>query len=243
VALQAEVARLLVRPAVQPDGGRIPPGGFASSLWLLDVTDPQKTAIKKIETARWTVSQPREQANSIRCLCISPDGRWVYAAGPHTQRDNYSGREYDGVLLTIEPNDMYCYRNLTHAGDPYDMAVRNDGQVFISSGGKKPGIYAVSGSGRYIAGWAGEPWQVGLALAHDRRMLYVGNARGTSPSVSCLPLGDSPPRARPSGNECAIDPAPGARGELTVSPDGRYLFCDTGRLIALEPEVFPPSRP
>jgi hypothetical protein len=153
-------------------------------------------------------------------MCLTPNGRDLFVS------------VRDGRVLHIDPAAMKQRASITVNGTPCDVQASDAGGVFVSAGTQ---IAVVDmKQGREVARWDGIREGNRIRLAPDQARLYVGNWASSPASVSAYRI--PPVLADSNGRriaECSVDANFAVRGEIFVSPDGRTLFAEAGRVFSL----------
>jgi hypothetical protein len=206
VPVRGEVADLLL----SPEGDKV---------YYLDRTNQ---TIGRVDTARMKADgELRGLAPGTDRMCLTPDGQALYTlAGGSIQRFDTAAWKPAGTF-----NQRFAGR---------DLQATNSGRVFVLD---TPGpqtrvaVLDTAGAGK------GETWaDVGAAnailLAPDQERLYVSNWQQNPAKIAAYHI---PPRGQglPAG-EVSLPANFSARGEMVVSPDGRYLLCDGGAIVSVK---------
>jgi WD40 repeat protein len=209
------------------------------ALYFLNRTDGVVGRVDTV-TGRVTARLPLREGTDL--LAISRDGQTLVAVAPPQAPSTSAGtvgREKQAWVQVLDPEKLTLRKSFAiPAAQPYDLAVRDDGMVFLTaSSGEWTDITAVDTSkGQVAATWGGVWVRSFVGLSPDQRRLYY-SSQGVKPGTLdalVLPIrfSDGPP---------VVYRVPGYEkhdlgGEFLISPDGRYLLCKTGTVLRLAAE-------
>jgi hypothetical protein len=165
-------------------------------------------------------------AEGTEAVCLTPDGRALYAAAGAGERG--------GKLQVIDPATLELRKTLTLPTAPYDLAASDAGMVFLSgAAGDWTDVTVVDVPRETVAARWGGVWTRSLVqLSPDQQRLFV-SSQGVIPGyVEALAVpkkfDDKPaPYRSPAGDKHPLG------GEFVVTPDGRFLLCKTGTVLRL----------
>jgi hypothetical protein len=126
---------------------------------------------------------------------------------------------------------MKVARQVTVAADPFEMDVRNDGVVFLSGGSGKQSevtIVDLNEAEPVVAHWKGLPSGAVVRLSADEKHLYLSHWRAAPAAMSSWPLPEKLAASDTPRGATVPVPVQRVRGEVTPSPDGRFLLCEAG---------------
>jgi DNA-binding beta-propeller fold protein YncE len=211
----------------------IPIGGTISSLFLspdgkslyyLNATD---AAAGKIDLATLKKGKEARREAETPLLTMSRDGKRLYLV------------EADGadcLVWRLDPESMAVGRVFAVKASPYDVAVRDDGLLFLSGGrGEWTEVTVVDADAeKVVARWGGVWTKSLLQLNASQDRLYV-STQGVSPgTVEAFPL-PAKLDEKPSVYRFASPDKHALGGEFLVSPDGKFLLAKTGTVLRLGP--------
>ena len=115
---------------------------------------------------------------------------------------------------------------------PYDVAAGSGGQVFVSGGGSgwTDVIVVDTEAGIVQARWGGVWARSLIALTPDRSRLITSKQGVTPGRMEALPLPE-PITDKPQAYAAPADAKVG--GPFVVTPDGRFVLCQTGTVLRL----------
>jgi hypothetical protein len=162
-------------------------------------------------------------------LCVTPSGKKLY-----TCTSNNAVQVIDAATFKIE-------QAITFQGvRPTGIQATDKGHVFLNSGqGQWTHVYLLYAGRDYkgapadVVPWAGVYQTNALALSRDQTHLYAScfNLSPSNITVFHVP-------ARPTlgkGVQCGVMGLDrgATQGQMVVSPDGKFLFCDCGLILTL----------
>ncbi|MFO0964252.1 MAG: hypothetical protein U0793_01515 [Gemmataceae bacterium] len=178
-------------------------------------------------------------------MALAPDGKHLYVISRTGPRTGAKAGGVTGKLHVIDTADMKA-AVIEIPIDPNDLDANNDGLVFVSgyAGAPVAEVLIVDSNNKdkaVVATWKGIPAASCIRLDESGRRLFVRNtknAKVSSGAAIVLPpvLPDSElPRAT-----WGLGPATATRGEFLLTPDGRYLICESGTVFFIGvPEGLP----
>jgi WD40 repeat protein/mono/diheme cytochrome c family protein len=217
-----------LRPsAVIPIGGTVgnlllSPDG--KSLYFLNRTEDKLGRIDA-KTLRIDREMP---LNAAEAVGLSSDGKTLVSI--HNQRNVHVGKS--GWVRFIDPERLEVRKNIRIAVAPFDVAVADNGLVFVSGGGAEWSEVTVVdlAKEKTVASWAGVWGRSLLRLAPDGHRLYY-SSQGVAPGhlgafVVTDKLSDKPESYRaPSSGPWPLG------GNFLVSPDGKFLLLKNGVIL------------
>jgi mono/diheme cytochrome c family protein len=228
------VVRGELRPAAEVFvGGTI--GGMhlsANHRWLyyLNLTESR---LEKMDLASPTprLSKTLALVAGTETLCAAPDGRALFAFAPDARHPDHS------LIQVIDPQKMEVRRQFSAPILAHDAVALDGGILLVSGVAADWADVAVIDSGKQtvLARWGGVWTRSALALSGTARRLFV-SSRGVSPgTLESFPL---PARweDRPAATKVTIAAEHPLGGAVVLSPDSRYLVCQTGTVLRLSPE-------
>jgi hypothetical protein len=208
------------------------------ALYYLHVKDEKTSKLCKLNTATLKAAGEVALAEGTDIVCMTRDGKALYAGGHTSKRSTANPGPYQGTIQHIDLAALKVLKTANVAVDPYDLAATNEGLVFASGGsGQKSEITVVDVNQAVpvLATWKGTLSGSCLKLPDDQKRLYVSTWRTGAAGLTCYNLPDKPEGVQPPKG--TSNPVPGgiaSRGEVTLSPDGDFLICDSGTIFALK---------
>ncbi|MDW8266024.1 MAG: c-type cytochrome domain-containing protein [Gemmataceae bacterium] len=218
----------MLRPAaVIPVGGTMPTLMLSpNGRWLFAHNATQGT-IERVDAdslkraGKFMLSAP---ADVVR---LSPDGKALYALFPDPQ-----GCRID----VIDPSALRLDRSFPLPFQGYDLAVRDDGTLWLTGGGHgwTDLVVADAASGTLRNRW-GNVWsRTILRLTPQQDRLYL-SSQGVSPGhIDGMVLPQSL-EERPKAHRASARPEQPLGGDFVLTPDGRFLLCKSGTILQLAP--------
>lgn len=161
--------------------------------------------------------------DEIRAMCLTPDGRTLYAAGGTS-------------VLVLDPRTLEVRRHLPVDADIYSIAADNEGCVYLGEQGQWTNVTRLdlSAPEPVLRSWYSRlHGRIHLKLAPNQERLYVGTSSVISTQVDVWlargHLWSTPPHL---GGDLADAHGPN-RGELFLTPDGQFLVNRCGKVFRL----------
>jgi hypothetical protein len=189
------------------------------------VLDKHNQKIVRVSTARRKVEGELDSLEpSTQSMCLTPNGEALYALA------------VNGALQKFDAAGWKLEKVFQVRGGHSDIQSTDDGRVFLnSSGGQWTNIdlFDVTKPDPPRP-WAGIYQSNFIRLSPDQRRLYVSCWHLSPSNITSyyVPPGKSDAKGRQCGS-VGLDANFGAYGNIVVSPDGRFLFCDAGKIILL----------
>jgi WD40 repeat protein len=191
-----------------------------SRLEKMDVSGPSPRIAKVLPLASGT-----------EILCATPDGTALFGIAPDPARAEHS------IVQVVDPQKMDFRKRFSVAVAAHDAVALDGGTLLVSSIAADWADVAVIDTSKQtvVARWGGVWTKSALALSPSSRRLFV-SSRGVSPGT--LEFFGLPSRweDRPAASKVAIVPDRPLGGALVLSPDGRFLLCQTGTVLRLASE-------
>jgi hypothetical protein len=223
----------------------LPLGTFATQLvlspdgaWLyfLDAQDPKTVKIGRLSTDKGESGGEVALAENTDCLCLSPDGKRLYAGAHVGLRSATKARPHKGSIQVIDAVAMKLDKTLDLPIDPFALDATNAGLVFASGGSgtrTEIAVLDITKAEPVIALWKGVTVGCWIRLSVDQKHLYLSNWRARPAVLTALPLPEQFAGSElPSGATCTAPPI-STRGAMTLTPDGRFMVCESGVIIQL----------
>jgi WD40 repeat protein len=202
-----------------------------AALYYLDVRDPSKSVVGKIDTAgRKKVAELVLDQPAV-ALRAGPGGKTLYAAGVQT----LPGGKREGVLQWIDPGELKVTRTLPLDLVPIDLQV-GEGVAFVLGEGANPlGVVDLKPEPpALVARWPGVVTQGRIRLAGGGKRLYLAN-RVTPMQLSAFDVPEKiDPKAPNASDQVAESNTLPLRGDLLLSPDGKYLLTNAGAVFRVD---------
>jgi hypothetical protein len=164
-----------------------------------------------------------------RALCLTPDGKTLYAAGGET-------------LSAIDSATLRPRRRLTVDGDIWSVAADNEGRVYVGRQGQWTDVTLLDLSGPQSSVKKWSPTLHGriyLKLAPDQYRLYASSSSVISNVLEAL-LVRGHDRPAPTQIGVALPDSRGpVGGEFFLAPDGQFLVSCRGKVFHLAPGASP----
>lgn len=240
--------RPLLAGKVKPKSDVVPQGhvvlpGYCTDLllsndgkWLFALQHKESKNVKlvRIDVEKREVDGTVELLDFTDVLCLSRDGKAIYAAS-HLIPRSLSKGPAKGAIQVIDPVGMKLDKKIAIDFDPHEMDVTRDGLAFLVSHGSLRSDILVYDLAQEApaALWKGIPANACVRLCPEEKNLYVSSWSSKLASVAALPIpnilkGSDLPRV----NWLTAPPA-NVRGELHVTPDGTHLLCDSGTILSV----------
>jgi sugar lactone lactonase YvrE len=207
---------------VIPIGGLVPSLALSPAhdwLYCLDATNRK---IVRVNTGQARADGELPVEAGTDAMCLTPDGKTLYTV------------THGGKLQKFDVARWRLERTFEVGGACRDIQATDDGLVFINSAeGQWVNLRLLNTKTGEVVNWAGIYSSNCIRLAPDQKRLYVSCWNLSPANVTSYYISrDAPAKGRESGG-CSLDANFGARGGVAVSPDGRFLFCDAGRIVRL----------
>jgi len=199
-------------------------------VYFLDASDGE---IRRLDTESLqlddVVVKTGPGAQRIR---LTPNGKTLYAI---TAPDGHprEGDRGTGKVIVVPTQQFQASDRFSIPIDPLDLAPDNNGRIYILPPGQKANIQLVDARKQGIIGQPVIVWSAAtLNLSRDEKSLIVGNDSGGL----ILPAAELSARTEPAMTEQIgtrkFEDNVGRRGtgRLALSPDGKFLAVDTGRV-------------
>jgi len=215
------VGGVIARFLISPDDG---------SLYYLDTLN-NKVGRISLESGKLD-QESAEIVPGTKAICLTPDGSALYACA-----DTNVVQKLDPLSLQVEKTIRL------DRGTPHGLQVTDRGDVFLRGDGfDAAGIDLINanresgGEPARVMQWASIVFrQNSLVLSPDQTRLFT-SCFHVSPSnikVYHVPRWPAVYRAQECG-AIGVDAGAARAGHLTLSRDGRFLFCDRGLILTLE---------
>jgi WD40 repeat protein len=215
----------------------IPIRGTAANLLLspngkwLYFLNAAEGKLARVNTATMRLDGELQLTDGVEVITLSPDGKTLYAVCPAPLQRSAST---DGRVQVIDPLTMAVRRTFAVPADPYDVAARDDGILYLSGGsGEWTEVTVVDASkGEVIGRWGGVWHRSFLKLAPDGKRLYF-STQGVSPGYVEALVIPARPDEKPVQYRSAARPEQRLGGDFLITPDGKFLLCKTGTILRL----------
>jgi sugar lactone lactonase YvrE len=232
-----------------PDGSRLTPrqtvpvGGTVSTLLLspdgawVYFLDMDNERIGRVNTDTGQLQGVIDKLDPMtEVMCLTPDGKTLYAASHEGKFDHYNAGPYRGTVQKIDTATFTLEKSVVVNAHPQDIRATNDHLVFLSAGsGQHVGVTAVDmKTGAQKNRWCDSPGSDMLCLAPDQKTLFVSHGWHGTAHLHAVPVPNT--LTDRAGRDVSINPGDNgaARREMRMSPDGKFLLCDVGRIIRVE---------
>ncbi len=158
-----------------------------------------------------------------RALCLTPDGRTLYAAG---------GTE----LFDIDPATLSVRRRVDMKADFSSVVADNHGRVYLGEQGQWTYLTRLELNHPRMAvqRWSAKlHGRIYLRMAPDQSRLYVGTSSVISNHLDVLLLRGHKWSIPPHVSMALSDANGPVRGEFFLTPDGRFLVNRWGKVFRL----------
>jgi hypothetical protein len=162
-------------------------------------------------------------------LCLTPNGTKLY-----TCSSTNAVQIFDPATLKVEKTIRI------HEANPTGIQATDKGYVFLNSGnGQWTHIYLLYAARDYkderapVIPWAGVYHTNALALSPDQQCLYASCFNLSPSNIKAFHVSARPTMIK--GRECGaigLD-AFNTQGQMIISRDGRFMFCDRGVILSL----------
>lgn len=186
--------------------------------------------LARIDAERQAVDRQVRLADEIRALCLTADGKTLYAAG-------------GGMVCVFNPASLQLLRRVDVKADVYAIAADNEGGVYLAEQGQWTKLTRLDlrGPQAIVRQWIARlHGRIYLKLAPDQYRLYVGTSSVISDHLDSLLIhGHS--WDTPLVTSMAVSrPQTPVQGEFFLTPDGSFLINRWGsvfRLVRGEPPM------
>jgi hypothetical protein len=185
-------------------------------------TSPRDAHLGRVDTTRFARDRLLGLMSAGLALALSPDGKQLYIAT--------SGR-----LMMLDTSAWRVQRHVQITGADHSLAAANEGRVYLSERRDGTHLYCLDMcQPAVLAHWtASIPGNVTLRLAPGgSRLFLAANAVSTS-RIWALDVHGTDYHAHGVRAEVLSDRTGVLRGQLFVTPDGRYLINGSGQLFRL----------
>jgi WD40 repeat protein len=207
-----------------------------AALYYLDVGDEKKVKVGRVDTAKGERDET-DLLEKTDCLCLTRDGKTLYAGSHVGKHDAYYMGPYKGAVQLINAATLKVEKTIEVAADPFDIEATDRGVVFLSSGSgqnTEVTVVDVKQAKPVVARWKGVYMNSCLKLSPDQQKLYVSTYQLSPATIACWHLPEKVAgTATPLATVCN-PPSFTLRGELLVSPDGKFLLSEFGTLFQLK---------
>lgn len=241
--LQGRTATAALRPAaVLPLGGNVSHLLLApdhSCLYYL-LHGPDGDTVGRLSTAP-AGGETRQPLPGAAALCLSPDGKGLYAADP-------------GRVVNLDPVTLRVRQTFAIDLAVNDLAADNGGRVFVAEQGQATSITVLDArhDGSVLARIRPQlHGRIYLQLASDGARLYVGSSSLLTNTLRSLAVAEGTLANPTQLAQVVTDRLGTVRGEFFLAPNGKHLVSRWGivlRLAELEharppAPVVPPRQP
>jgi WD40 repeat protein len=199
-----------------------------TALYYLGVKRDGAHIIGRVDPTKGAVTGEAYLSGGTNCMCLTRDGKTIYAGAPGGGA---------GFLQILPTATMRVEQTLGVSIKPYSLDAAEDGRIFVSgtvSGSPQVVVLDFKEKTPAIASWPLGMADTYLKLSHDQRKLYLSNWRLSPASVRSANIPEPTAGSRlPGGSVAQVDANFNVRGEQMVSPDGKYLLCESGALLQL----------
>jgi hypothetical protein len=228
---------------VLPIKHTIPLGAMVSSLLLspdgawVYFMDVRNQRIGRVSTITFELEGVINRLEwSTHVMCLTPNGKTLYAASYVGAFDHYNPGPYQGTVQKIDAAKLAIEMSVAVDAHTQDIRATDDGLVFLSAGsGQHVGCVLVDmKTGQQRKNWCVSPGSDMLSMSADQKLLFVSHGWHGTPHIHAVAI---PPGLTQRARDVEINPGGsegGTRREIRISPDGRFLLCDTGVVIRVE---------
>ncbi len=199
--------------------------------WLYFL-DTQNHKVGRVNLADGRLDAENEEiAPGTSAMCLTPDGKALYTCAE------------SNVVQKLDPATLQIVKTIRlDKGTPKGIQATDRGDVFLRSGENQwTHIYLIDANRDYDGGvakvlpWADVYQQNAILLSPDQTLLFATcfNLSPANLTAYYVPKWPAHYQARQCGST-SLDAYFGTRGAMTVSRDGRYLFCDRGLILTLD---------
>jgi hypothetical protein len=209
----------------------------AETLYALDTSNPKAIKVLRVSVAKGKVDGNVRMPEYTGNLTLARDGKTLYALS-HLTPHSIKAPSLEGAILIIDPETMTLTNTVNIPIDPFAMEVTKEGIIFVSGfGGVRTDIAVITIGKRtpVMAMWRGVLPGSCLKLSEDQKFLYVSNWRGTPATVGSLAIPEMLAGSNLPRTNWVRSPYAAVRGEMLITPDNRFLLCDSGYVFLLQP--------
>ncbi|HTU19668.1 MAG TPA: hypothetical protein VMG10_16525 [Gemmataceae bacterium] len=185
--------------------------------------DDEGVQLGRIDAERHRVTFRISLPNTIRTLCLTADGKTLYAAG-------------DGSVLALDPTTLHTRKHVDVKIHVRSVAADNDGRVYLAEQGQWTRLTCLDLRGEQptLLQWTSRMHgRVYLKMAPDQFRLYVGTSSLISDHIDSLLLRDHPWQTPPVTGMAVSGPQTPVQGEFFLTPDGCFLINRWGAAFRL----------
>lgn len=183
----------------------------------------QGVHLQRIDAERQAVHRRISLPRAIRTLCLSPDGKTLYAAG-------------GGGVLVLDPVTLQTRRRVPVKIDVRALAADNEACLYLAEQGQWTQLTRLDLRGERpdLQQWASRlHGRLYIKLASDQHRLYVGTSSAITDQIDSL-LVRGHHWETPLVLGVAVSGSGGrVRGEIFLTPDGRFLVNRWGTVYRL----------
>ncbi|HEY7312396.1 MAG TPA: hypothetical protein VH643_23735, partial [Gemmataceae bacterium] len=207
----------------------------ADARWIyyLDAVDWKGARLGRIDAATRKADRTTTVSDATRAFGLGRDGKTLYIG--RTRRDPKAGpQQLQGEIQVFDPATMAVRGSIDVPSKPKEIAVEDELLFFGGEGPlgvvdlrpAKPAVVA-----HWQGPWFGGRYHVGIA---PRRVYIAANSIPATIRAFDFPDNAPIPKDRPLEADSVSDDGDGRLlGELTTTPDGKYLLCRTGEILRL----------
>lgn len=142
------------------------------------------------------------------------------------------GKQPAGQLDVYDPARLEKLRSIELQSAPYDVAALSLNRIYVSGGGTGwTDVTVIDGeNGSVLARWGGVWARSLIALTQDGSRLLTSTQGVTPGRIEALPIPE-PLSEKPNAYSAPASSRVG--GQFVVTPDDRYLLCQTGTVLRL----------
>jgi DNA-binding beta-propeller fold protein YncE len=206
------------------------------SLYFLDAADLKAVKVGRLGAAKGERGGAVALAENTDCLCLSPDGKKLYAGSHVGPRSTTRPRPHQGSVQVIDTAALKLDKSVPVPIDVFSLDATDAGVVFASGGSgtrTEIAVLDVNQAEPVTSLWKGAATGLWLRLSGDGKRLYLSNWRSRPAVVTALRLPEKFAGAEwPPAVNCSA-PSFSTRGAVTLTADGRFLVCESGVILRL----------
>ncbi len=192
------------------------------ALFYLARTD-DGVRLVRIDAERQVVDRQVGLAGDMRALCLTADGKTLYAAGK-------------GKVHVFDPATLQSRRRVDVTADVYAIAADNDGGVYLAEQGQRTNLTRLDlrGPQPTVQQWSARlHGRIYVKLTPDQHHLYVGSSSVISDHLDSLLIQGHTWHTPLVMGMVLSNPQTPVQGEFFLTPDGSFLINRWGSVFQL----------
>jgi LSD1 subclass zinc finger protein len=188
--------------------------------------------LARIDTQTLKSSDDIKVGGSAQALALTADGKSLFVAG---EVKTLPGGATPQTVYQVDTMEWKVVKTMETTVKPFDLAVTKSGFLFVA-GGETAGnkmrelVILDVDKGTQVRSWAAYQSNSFIQLSPDEKRLYKTGTGGVFADLFSWAMPPKLPAPPPPIHPVAV---PLRGGEVTISPDGRFLLDRSGKVFGL----------